>query len=111
MIDHVAIQDGIEGILHLCLRFLAICRLLLQEDGKDESVVVIPPQEFDTLHEEFSTQVAYLVQLMRRVDGINQGFLLRLDFNSYLSNSLLTSLPRNIQSPANRTSSNSPSKR
>lgn len=69
MIDNGVIQEGIENILHLCLRFLAICKLLLQESELDTAVIVVPPEEFDALHKEFTTQLVYLVHLMKRIES------------------------------------------
>ena len=36
MLDHVGVQEGIDAIIHLSLRFLALCRLLLEDDEGGE---------------------------------------------------------------------------
>lgn len=97
MIDNVQIQDNISYILHLCLRFLTICDILLNKYTKIESqnvpvnayaneMLLIPLSEFDAIYEEFIWQVILLVQMMRKLDNLNKGFLFRLDFNGYLTN-------------------------
>jgi hypothetical protein len=122
MVDNVVVQDGIDSILHVCLRFLALCRILLQDDSIEEGLVpvVIPPEEFDSLQVEFVSLVLHLMHHMRRVDNVNQGFLLRLDFNGFLSNLILMQnqkmnggqAGRGGRSPSSvRSNSNSPSKR
>ena len=36
LIDNVSIQEGIERILQICLRFIAICRIMHQSEFLDE---------------------------------------------------------------------------
>ena len=96
MIDNSVVCDAIDSILHLCIRFLSICKLLLTEEVIDTSVTaqqsgsphitVIPPEEFDSLHSEFTTQVAYLIHMIKKVESGHQGFLFRLDFNGFMAN-------------------------
>ena len=104
-VDNLVIQEGIERVLQVCLRFVAVCRLLHQQDDdvivpnspKDpgsNSVksssdkkrfvpVVIPPEEIEGVRKELFTQISYLFQIMRKVE--NRGLMFRLDFNGYLS--------------------------
>jgi Gamma tubulin complex component C-terminal len=104
-VDNLVIQEGIERVLQVCLRFIAVCRLLHQQEestnspespkssrrsfspGKDVKKrivpVVIPPEEIDGVRKEYFTQISYLFQIMRKVE--NRGLMFRLDFNGYLS--------------------------
>ena len=109
-VDNLVIQEGIERVLQVCLRFIAVCRLLHQQvqgegdgDNTPESLksnrksyspgrpdarkrtvpVVVPPEEVDGVRKEFFTQMSYLFQIMRKVE--NRGLMFRLDFNGYLS--------------------------
>ena len=124
MVDLVGVQEGIERVLQVCLRFIAVCRVLHQQEGDaDENdddgegrghtpsssssfsfsfaspaslkpdqqgaaglhrlPVVMPPEELAAVRKEFFAQVAYLFQVMRKVE--NRGFMFRLDYNEYLS--------------------------
>lgn len=104
-IDNLVIQEGIERVLQVCLRFIAVCRLLHQQEenittGNPQATtrsysplasdvkkrivpVVVPPEEIDGVRKEFFTQISYLFQIMRKVE--NRGLMFRLDFNGYLS--------------------------
>ncbi len=88
MVDNLTIQEGIERILQVCLRFIAISKLLVQQEEFDGSVannhpVVIPPEEIDAINKEFISQITYLFSILRKVE--NRGFIFRLDFNSFFS--------------------------
>lgn len=104
LIDHTSVQEGIERILQICLRFIAVCRILHQAEFLDEDVVMhgagssdalppnappiyVPPEEFIHIRKDFFAQVSMLFQLMRKVES--RGFIFRLDFNGYLSNASL----------------------
>ena len=112
MIDNIGIQESMDRILQVCLRFVAACRLQsmseFQQDlaqdfppsfgilptTKSEDAakatknstlppVYIPVEEFEAIRKEFYMQVSYLFQFMRKVES--RGFLFRLDFNGFLS--------------------------
>lgn len=98
MVDHLSAQEGIDRVLQTCLRFIAVCRLLQQQEGndisspsyKEEAVprmnllpVVIPPEELEAIRKDFFSHCNYLFQIIRKVD--NRGFMFRLDFNNFLS--------------------------
>jgi hypothetical protein len=105
MIDHLGIQEIIDRILHICLRFIACCRLQNHSDQaifsqpKDQSGNVsskkeaaeeftyIPEEEFENIQKEFYQQISLLFQGMKTLDS--RGFLFRLDFNNYLSNQIM----------------------
>jgi hypothetical protein len=113
LIDNLSVQDGIDRILHICLRFIAICRIMhrsefLDVDADDgtnsaanspgktsgllsdadrinilQAPIYVPPEELEHIRRDFFAQVALLFQLMRKVES--RGFIFRLDFNNYLS--------------------------
>lgn len=112
MLDNIGIQECYDRLLHLCLRFVAACRLQSlvehQQDLADEHQsahllrqhqrarkqqaqtsassappVYIPQEEFENIRKEFFQQLSFLLQFMRRVES--RGFLFRLDFNGFLS--------------------------
>jgi hypothetical protein len=105
MIENATIQEGIDRVLHICMRFIAVCRLLHQQEEEvyayaaraggglyDSSTpddpmppppITLPPEELDAIHSEYFAQIAYLFQVMQKVE--NRGFMFRLDFNGYLS--------------------------
>lgn len=87
MVDNSVVSDAIDSVLHLCIRFLCLCKLLMGEEAAQTSggIVVVPPEEFDALYTEFTTQLAYLIHMVKRVEGGSQGFLFRLDFNGFMS--------------------------
>lgn len=99
LIDHTSVQEGIERILQICLRFIAVCRILHQSEFLNEDIVsgcedapnappiYVPPEEFTHIRKDFFAQVSMLFQLMRKVES--RGFIFRLDFNGYLSNASL----------------------
>ena len=109
-------QEGVERVLQACLRFIAVCRLLQQQEGVDQDggdldeygygdqgsysassqsprsqlrerarrlPVIVPPEELEAVRKEYFSQVAYLLQVMRKVE--NRGFIFRLDFNGFMS--------------------------
>ena len=113
LVDNLSVQEGIERVLQACLRFVAVCRLLQQQEGVDETPsspfdstqlapvlsadspgakirarvrslpVIVPPEELEAIQKEFFSQVAYLFQVMRKIE--NRCFMFRLDFNGFLS--------------------------
>lgn len=112
LIDNASVQEGIERILQICLRFIAVCRMQHQSEYLDEPEspasasarstpashsnrarsmqlppIYVPPEEMGHIRKDFFAQVALLFQLMRKVES--RGFIFRLDFNSFLSNSAL----------------------
>lgn len=93
LIDNASVQEGIERVLQVCLRFIAVCRLLHRAEqateetevysSKSDLLIFVPPEEFAAIHKEFYSQVLFLFQIMRKVES--RGFLFRLDFNGFLS--------------------------
>ena len=116
MVDHLTVQEGVERVLQACLRFIAVCRLLQQQEGVDQDgdlddehgygdqggysastqsprsqlrerarrlPVIVPPEELEAVRKEYFSQVAFLLQVMRKVE--NRGFMFRLDFNGFMS--------------------------
>lgn len=95
LVDNITVQEGIERVFHVCLRFVAICRILHQQedyiignksnnnDNTTTIPIVIPPEEIEAIRKDFFSQISYLFAIMRKVE--NRGFMFRLDFNSYLS--------------------------
>lgn len=99
MIDNLIVQEGIERVLQITLRFIAVFKLINSsedtferrqstESGTSSTMktdqIIVPTEEIDDISREFFTQVSYLYQVMRKVE--NRGFIFRLDFNGYLSN-------------------------
>lgn len=102
LIDNTSVQEGIERILQICLRFIAVCRIQHQSEYLDDPAedttstpasqarkallppIYVPPEELGHIRKDFFAQVAVLFQLMRKVES--RGFIFRLDFNSFLSN-------------------------
>lgn len=117
LIDNTSVQEGIERILQVCLRFIAVCRIQHQVEDNQQSPshpdddasrsfrttvparehqallqslpIYVPPEELGFIRKDFFAQVTLLFQLMRKVES--RGFIFRLDFNSFLSNSALDS--------------------
>lgn len=85
--DNSSIQEAFERVFQVCLRFVAVCRLMheaesLRSDGSKPPIYV-PPEEFGAIRKDFYAQVTFLFQIMRKVDS--RGFMFRLDFNGYIS--------------------------
>ena len=104
MIDAQGIQETIDRILHLCLRFIACCRIQVSSDldllaaesdmatrggggEKSSEYAFIPSEEFEQIQKEFYQQISFLFQSMKSSDS--RGFLFRLDFNNYLSGQIV----------------------
>ena len=75
MLDNTVIQDVLEGLVHLAVRFLAVCKLLLAEPADDSSggaapipPVYVPLEELDALSAEFTAQLTQLVYVMKKLD-------------------------------------------
>lgn len=86
MVENTAIQEAIERILQVCLRFVSVCKLLLSKNpGGDIGVshLIVPPEEMEAIQKDFYTHTLYFFQMMQKVE--NRGFMFRLDFNGYLS--------------------------
>ena len=118
MIDQVTVQEAIDRLLQACLRFIAVCRLLHQQEGMaDDEIgtrgahsgtsyspykspaskmsdrvkklpVVVPPEEIEAVRKDFFSQMAFLFQVMRKAE--NRGFMFRLDFNGFMSTATTT---------------------
>jgi hypothetical protein len=90
-VDNSVIQDAIERVLQICLRFLSVSSLLRLQDvpsSKDSqgaaiTTPAVPPEELIAIKKDFFSQLSYLFQLMRKIE--NRGFIFRLDFNGFLS--------------------------
>jgi hypothetical protein len=100
MIDHLGIQETIDRILFICLRFIACVRIQSDHENPqegssgsvnspraEESYVFIPVEEYSNIQNEFFLQISFLFQTMKTLDS--RGFLFRLDFNNYLSNQIM----------------------
>ncbi len=94
MVDSPQLQDSLDRILHLCLRFIAVCRLQQQAEQQAAfperlsaaaDVIFVPPEELEAIHKDFFAEVFLLFQILRNVDS--RGFMFRLDFNGFLSSS------------------------
>ena len=86
MVDNLAIQEAIERILQVCLRFVAVCRIRTQESSAADRTATtydIPPEETEAIQKDFYSHMLYFFQIMQKVE--NRGFVFRLDFNGYLS--------------------------
>lgn len=91
MVENTLVQEGIDRILQICLRFIALCWLALKEEEEEEKFNEkyvhidsdIFAKELEAIRKDFYTQTSYLFQIMRKVE--NRGFLFRLDFNGYFS--------------------------
>lgn len=113
-IDNLVIQEGIERVLQVCLRFIAVCRLLHQQgEGEKEGVGVgentpespksnrrsFSPGSLDVKKRRLPVVIPH-----EEIDGVrkefftqisylfqimrkveNRGLMFRLDFNGYLS--------------------------
>ena len=92
-IDNNVVQDAIERVLQICLRFLAVSALhqhnedVLQASadspGPVGEVFYLPHEEFAAIQKDFFMQVSYLLQLMKKIE--NRGFVFRVDFNGFFS--------------------------
>jgi hypothetical protein len=98
MIDHLGIQESIDRILFICLRFIACVRIQSDHEAETsnksaseppatDSFVFIPVEEYEHIQREFFLQISFLFQSMKTLDS--RGFLFRLDFNNYLSNQIM----------------------
>lgn len=104
MVDNAAVQENIEKMLHVCLRFLAVCALMKSNSDGDYTLsfasgshaaasaaastelpvpVLVPSSELTDIHEEYVMYMSVLFQSLAKMD--NRGFLFRLDFNGHLS--------------------------
>jgi hypothetical protein len=92
-IDNNVVQDAIERVLQVCLRFLAASALHQHNDevvnaaststGPVGEVFYLPQEEFDAIRKDFFVQVSYLLQLMKKIES--RGFVFRVDFNGFFS--------------------------
>ena len=98
MVDNAAVQECIDRILSICLRFVSLCWYLeqqttitnvvndskykLKSNNNDDEKDLLK-EELDLIYKDFISNTSYLFQIMRKVE--NRGFMFRLDFNSYLS--------------------------
>ena len=110
LVDNTTVQDAIDRVIQACLRFVAVCRLLHQQEGIERDgglgegeefalfrravsptkvststllPVVVPTEEVESVRKDFFSQIVYLFTIMSKVE--NRGFMFRLDFNEYLS--------------------------
>lgn len=89
MADNTIVQDAIERVMQVCMRFIAICAVC--EECCVESVgvsscngIIVPAEEIEAIRKDFFTQSIYLFHIMRKVE--NRGLLFRIDFNGFMSN-------------------------
>ncbi len=85
LLDNAVLRDSLDTILHICMRFQALCRLQTKsEEWEGDGIApFVPPEEFGAVHRDFLAQVAMLFKILKDVDS--RGFLFRLDFNGFLS--------------------------
>ena len=88
MADNTIVQDAIERVMQVCMRFIAICAVC-EENSMDNTSsrtrgIVVPPEEIEAIRKDFFTQSVYLFHIMRKVE--NRGLLFRIDFNGFMSN-------------------------
>jgi hypothetical protein len=109
LVDNMTVQDAIDRVIQACLRFVAVCRLMQQQEGVDSAdgpeeddyamfrramspskvssskalPVVVPAEEVESVRKDFFSQIVYLFTIMSKVE--NRGFMFRLDFNEYFS--------------------------
>lgn len=81
MLNNPALLQSINKVLHCCVRFIAVCRLVEQLDTKRS--LFVPSEEYDDIRACFFAEVKALLMILQNVD--NGGFLFRLDFNGYFS--------------------------
>ena len=89
MADNTIVQDAIERVMQVCMRFIAIC--VVCEEYRVENVgisgdngIIVPAEEIEAIRKDFFTQSIYLFHIMRKVE--NRGLLFRIDFNGFMSN-------------------------
>ena len=114
-INNISIQENLDRIFQICLRFIAICRILhnIENDNNNNDnndnnnynnnsnnnvnstsrrvktlPIYIPPEEFIFIKKDFFQQISLLLHIMKKVDS--RGFLFRLDFNGFLSSAATT---------------------
>jgi hypothetical protein len=83
LVDNLSLQEAVEKVLHICLRFVAVCRLQQQADEDLTAEIFVPSEEMVAIRRDFFAQVTVLFTIMRNVDS--RGFMFRLDFNGFLS--------------------------
>jgi hypothetical protein len=97
--DQTAVQTCLQGVLHICWRFIAVVQILDSNSIHASTTNVnnassaskplyrlppiLPEQEIEAIQKDFSLQLHYLLHMLRATD--TRGLLLRLDFNSFLS--------------------------
>jgi hypothetical protein len=91
-IDNAVVQEAIDRVLQVCLRFLIVASILRENEelAKDktsrvvaEGHIFIPLEELQSIKSEFMTQLSFLCQLLKTMD--NKGLIFRLDFNDFVS--------------------------
>jgi hypothetical protein len=114
LIDNLAVQEGIDRILHICLRFIAICRIMhrsefLDVENTQEGAASAPSSPHKGTGELSDAERITLLQapiyvppeelefirrdffaqvslLFQMMRKVeSRGFIFRLDFNNYLS--------------------------
>ena len=103
MADNVVVQEGIDRVIQVVLRFIALLwtydeemnvrtqkeelvtstgRARYQQSPRNQNEALFL-SELESIKKEFSSQINYLFQIMRTVE--NRGLMFRLDFNGYFS--------------------------
>lgn len=116
MIDNIIVQEGIDRVIQVCLRFISVCKLLNQQENNNntiedekigyftkynngitsssimndnsniKAIIVVPLEEIEAINKDFISQISYLFTIMNKVD--NRGFMFRLDFNNFFSSQI-----------------------
>eukprot|EP01041_Mallomonas_annulata_P006225 gene6225-12613_t len=103
MIDNLSVQDGLDRILQICLRFVSLCWYKDKDIDTDKGIDIdtehsnshsnslfesnVLYEELESIQKDFISNTSSLFNMMRKVE--NRGFMFRLDFNGYLSNLFL----------------------
>ena len=75
MVDNLVVQENFERIFQLCLRFVAMVRILQEQQFPERSgaaevnpkprsrPVIIPQEELDAIQKDFTTNVSQIFQV------------------------------------------------
>ena len=84
MVDNLVVQENFERIFQLCLRFVAVVRILHEQQFPEQSAtsdvnaktrprpVIVPQEELDAIQKDFTTNVSQIFQVSYRMQRIMQ---------------------------------------
>eukprot|EP01042_Synura_sphagnicola_P001040 gene1040-1173_t len=80
MVENTVTQDGLERVLQIIYRFVALCWAVTSAENVPRDLLY---DELTYVQADYATQISFLFQIIRWIE--NRGLLTRLDFNNHFS--------------------------